>query len=207
MSRQTHKKNRRSIGGRSKVKSATKKRIGKGKDKKMRIRKGKMMKTEEREKERENIAIKIHEVVDAPVDIENIEYDDVNHTISPELNKDTMIVGIVHASWCSHCTDLMESESEHHKTKWQEMQDIIASESKSDECPYKNIKTMAIDDDNKAFIENFDRKYRGKLFTDEFKAPSFPYIVRINGGKIEKYDGARDPRSMANWFLSKTPIV
>ena len=198
---QTRRKNKR-----VKVKSATKKRIGKGK----RIRKGKMTgKTEEKEKEteKENISIQIREAIDAPTAIEKIEYDDVNRKISPELNKDTMIVGIVHASWCSHCTTLMEPESEGQKTKWQEMEDIIATESKEKECPYKDIKTMAIDDDNKAFIENFDRQYRGKLFTEEFKPPSFPFIVRINGGNIEKYGGARDPRSMATWFLSKTMIV
>ena len=193
MPRQTYKKNKKM---KLRVKSATKKRKGRGK-------KEKRIKPEEKE----NISIQIHEAIDAPADIQTIQFDPVNRKISPELNKDTMIIGIVHASWCSHCTALMESESEGQKTKWQEMQDIIASESKSNECPYKDIKTMAIEDENKDFIEEFDRQYRGKLFNKEFKPPSYPFIVRINGGNMEKYNDARDPRSMATWFLSKKPVV
>jgi hypothetical protein len=200
MPRQTYKKSKNKKM-KLRAKPATKKRktkLKKEKEKEKRI---------EKSEENGNIAIQIHEMTDAPTDIETIQFDPVNRKISPELNKDTMIIGIVHASWCSHCTALMESESEHQKTKWQEMQDIIRSESKSDECPYKDIKTMAIEDENKEFIEEFDRQYRGKLFTEEFKPPSYPYIVKINGGNMEKYNDARDPRSMATWFLSKKPIV
>jgi len=201
MPRQTYKKNKKM---KLRAKPATKKKKTKGKKEKG---KEKEKRIEPEEKEKENIAIQIHEAIDAPADVQTITFDPVNRKISPELNKDTMIIGIVHASWCSHCTALMESESEGQKTKWQEMQDIIRSESKSNECPYKDIKTMAIEDENKDFIAEFDRQYRGKLFTEEFKPPSYPFIVKINGGNMEKYNDARDPRSMATWFLSKKPVV
>ena len=132
-----------------------------------------------------------------------IEFNAKNHSITPSnLTKDTMIVAILHSPTCPHCTVLMESEVEGQPTKWKEMEDIIAKTAMEGSCPYKDIKTMDMPSTNPEFIEEFNRRYGDSLLEQPLDAPAYPYIVRIHGGKTDKYEGDRAPAIMANWFLS-----
>jgi hypothetical protein len=148
------------------------------------------------------IVIKKHTKIPSS-ELVKIEFDPMSRSITPSnLTKDTMIVAILHSPVCPHCTVLMESEVEGQPTKWNEMETIIAKSAMEESCPYKDIKTMDMPSTNPEFVEAFNGQYGKTLLESPLQTDSYPYIVRIHGGKVSKYEGNRDPAIMAKWFVS-----
>jgi len=121
--------------------------------------------------------------------------------VMPKLDKETVIMGIIYAKWCPHCKDLIPDENNKEAPpKWQQTMDIIQEMPGRDRDMY-HIKLEEEDINQHGKLDTFNKKCEGICETP-ITVNGYPTIFRINGGKLDIYDGSRDPPIMAEWFTN-----
>ena len=109
-------------------------------------------------------------------------------------NNNEKIFGLIHASWCGHCQQLMPV--------WKELKNDLLNNSNKNKIRIVEIESEDSDKDYK--INELNQKYI--LNGDKIAIEGFPTIFKINGGKLEYFSNERDYETMKNWIL-QNPLV
>jgi hypothetical protein len=105
---------------------------------------------------------------------------------------DKIIVGKIYAEWCGHCQDL--------KPKWEMMSSQVKRRSGGDK-----FKFMAIEQKNEdAQINHVNSTYLQNSAEKLAIQGGYPTIFKIQGGKIEYYEGERDAEPMEKWAMGES---
>jgi len=111
--------------------------------------------------------------------------------------KHTVVVGKIHAHWCTHCKALAP--------EWKKMRYAIEGKTKrthyNTEYVFREIEQSkqesGIAEVNSEFLSNSERKL-------ELQG-GYPTIYKIRDGKLEYYDGERSYLGMLRWFMGTLP--
>jgi thiol-disulfide isomerase/thioredoxin len=113
------------------------------------------------------------------------------------LNKNAIIMGILYAKWCPHCKELIPDDNET-QPKWQQTMDIIRGMQNRNRDMYY----IQLEDDeikHKGKLDKLNNRCRG-LCKTPISVNGYPSMFKMHGGKLEMYEGEREPKIMAEWF-------
>jgi thiol-disulfide isomerase/thioredoxin len=115
---------------------------------------------------------------------------------SRKVNKNPIIVGVLHASWCGHCQTLMP--------KWKIVKQKMLSNSKySNKYQFVDIEDSDAQKDHK--MNQLNLKINDKSV--QLSASGFPTIFKIQNGVLEYYNGSREEDLLQAWVTSQTPVI
>lgn len=97
-----------------------------------------------------------------------------------------IIIGKLWAKWCPHCISLIPA--------WNDMKNQIKK--KTGFLP----KYMETEEGEIHKIDEYNQSHSDGQLID--KARGYPTIYKIQGGKIEYYDGERTGPEMVHWMMS-----
>ena len=111
--------------------------------------------------------------------------------------KHTVVVGKIHAHWCTHCQALAP--------EWKKMKYAIQEKTKHTHYDTRYVfreieqaeQDGGIAEVNSRFLANSERKL-------ELQG-GYPTIYKIRDGKLEYYDGERSYLGMLRWFMGTMP--
>jgi len=106
-----------------------------------------------------------------------------NHSL---VKNHKIVVGKIYADWCGACKQLQPN--------WVEMKNMINSENK-DMFVFVEIEEKIMDSE----IAKINEKYKKYKINLELQG-GYPTIFKISDGKLEYYNGAREPTLMLEWF-------
>ena len=95
-----------------------------------------------------------------------------------------IVVGNVHADWCSVCKYL--------KPEWNNMEKYIKKHKGSKTIMFANIEEKDID----TKLKKLEQENNVSISVN-----GYPTIFKIENGKVHYYDGSRTSQKMANWYL------
>ena len=105
--------------------------------------------------------------------------------IGGKKNNKKIIVGKVYADWCGHCQSL--------KPEWAKMKKhIMKGTKRKNQIVFAEIEEKEMG--NK--LPKLEKESGVKV-----EANGYPTLFRIEGGKIDYYNGNRQSYEMANWFM------
>lgn len=111
----------------------------------------------------------------------------------PSTDK-VLVVGKIYATWCSACNHLQPI--------WLEMIDIMKTDPdsllKDRKLVYAEIESAEEDSGKKDINARYLMNSSEKL---ELQG-GYPTIFKINNGRLEYYNGARDAKKMYRWFTA-----
>ena len=100
-------------------------------------------------------------------------------------SKKHIIVGKVYADWCGHCKAL--------KPEWKQMKSRINQTKGRKNIVYSEIEANQI---------NTKLKKLQKENNIQLKVEGYPTLFRIENGKVDYYNGNREAKQMAEWYLN-----
>jgi hypothetical protein len=117
-----------------------------------------------------------------------------------KLKKNATVIGIIYAKWCPHCKDLIPDENDTTSPpKWKQTIDSIKlMKDRKRDLFYAQLEEGDIKKDGK--LDKLNEKCRG-ICPDPVVANGYPTVFRVSGGKVETYDGLREPKEMASWLV------
>ena len=105
-------------------------------------------------------------------------------TSNTPIDTSKPVIGKVFAKWCGHCKTLMPI--------WDEMKNEIMNK-------FPNKYTFSEIEDTQKDVKFAAIK---KNYNVDLKADGFPTLFKIQNGKVEYYNKAREKEAMQKWFLS-----
>jgi len=110
---------------------------------------------------------------------------------SRKVNKNPIVIGVLHANWCGHCQTLMP--------KWKDFKQQMMSDSKYN-TKYHIIDIEDSDSQKDHKMNQLNIKINDKNI--KLSADGFPTIFKINNGVLEYYKGEREVDSIKMWAIS-----
>jgi thiol-disulfide isomerase/thioredoxin len=107
------------------------------------------------------------------------------------VNPGVVTIGLIYANWCGHCQAL--------KPEWQKMKNNIMKTPTYKKGGYKFHEIEDADELKDSKINNINSKLKG----GKLSANGYPTIFKINGGKLQYFEGGRSAGELQNWFLGK----
>ena len=129
-----------------------------------------------------------------------MKMEELNLDAMPNMNKETTVIGVIYAKWCPHCKDLIPDEDDDEtQPKWQQTIDIIKGLQNRDRDMYY----IQLEEDEIRNHGKLDRLNDGckGICETPITASGYPTVFRMSGGKLDMYDGIREPGAMAEWFI------
>ena len=117
--------------------------------------------------------------------MDNIELELDGKDVGGKNPKNKVIVGKVYANWCGHCKNL--------KPEWNRMKTNIHKKKGKKHIVYAEVEENEIG----TKLQNIEKTHNVKV-----NVTGYPTLFRIVGGKIEYYNGNRESRQMADWYLN-----
>ena len=129
-----------------------------------------------------------------------VKMEELNLDAMPNMNKKTVVMGVIYAKWCPHCKDLIPDEDDAEtQPKWQQTIDIIKGMQNRDRDMY-HIKLEEDEIKNHGKLDRLNDGCKGICRTP-ITASGYPTVFRMSGGNLEMYEGVREPDAMAEWFI------
>jgi len=99
-----------------------------------------------------------------------------------DLSNEPIVVGLVYANWCPHCT--------HMKPEWNKMKKELQGDDQ-----YNVVEIEADQPDKQKRLAELETGLNGKTI----EAAGYPTIFKINNGEVEYYGGERNLNDMKYW--------
>lgn len=106
-----------------------------------------------------------------------------SNTSNSSIDISKPVIGKVYANWCGHCKTLMPI--------WSEMKDDI-NNNFPDKYTFSEIESEQQIPKFKKIKEDYNI---------DLNANSYPTLFKIQNGKVEYYNGAREKEAMKSWFI------
>lgn len=131
-----------------------------------------------------------------------VKMEELNLDAPMKLKKNATVFGVIYAKWCPHCKDLIPDENDTTSPKkWQQTIDSIKL-MKNRKRDMFHIKLEEDDIKNHGKLDKLNKKCRG-ICPTPVTANGYPTVFRMSGGKLETYNGAREPGAMAEWLVGR----
>lgn len=101
---------------------------------------------------------------------------------TPYHSNEPIVVGLVYANWCPHCTQM--------KPEWNKMKKELQGDNQ-----YNVVEIEADQPDKQERIAELENGLDGKTID----AAGYPTIFKLNNGEVEYYDGERNVNDMKYW--------
>jgi hypothetical protein len=102
-------------------------------------------------------------------------------------------IGLIYANWCGHCQAL--------KPEWKKMKHSMMKSPKKH--MYKFVEIEDADKKKDQRINALNASLKGQKVT----ANGYPTILKINGGKLDYYQGEREAAPLMKWFSGENKQV
>jgi thiol-disulfide isomerase/thioredoxin len=98
-------------------------------------------------------------------------------------------IGLIYANWCGHCQSL--------KPEWQKMKNNVMKTPSYKKGLYKFSEIEDSDELKDSKIAAINSKIKGGKLT----ANGYPTIFKVDGGKIQYFQGGRTSNELQSWFI------
>ena len=129
-----------------------------------------------------------------------VKMEELNLDVPMKLKKNATVIGVLYAKWCPHCKELIPDENDTTSPpKWKQTIDSIKlMKDRKRDIFYAELEDNEIKNHGK--LDKLNKKCRG-ICPTPVVANGYPTVFRMSGGKLETYNGAREPTAMAEWLV------